>query len=447
MRVPTGGKAREPKGMIRSDSGADSIVWMKEANTLIGRKMPWNDEFQGFLRVSARTPEEFFSGVFLQENEMTDQEYMNRAIELALKGTGFVNPNPLVGAVIVKNGRIIGEGYHEQYGKLHAERNALSSCKEDPRDATMYVTLEPCCHYGKNPPCTDAILERGIKRVFIGSRDPNPLVAGKGTRILQDAGLDVITDFMREECDSINQAFFYFITTERPYVTLKYAMTLDGRIAAKTGRSRWISGETSRAHTHHQRGANMGIMVGSGTVLKDDPLLTSRDTGLPSPVRIICDTRLRTPITSNLVQTAKDTGPLLRMPRTILATSVNDDKLLAPYRDAGVHVLTLPEGQDGHIDLAELMKELGKLKIDSVICEGGGHLNGSVLASGTASFAQVYIAPKIFGGTPAFCPVLGPGTDDPSGAWHLTDTKITSLGDDYLIEGKVTSCSQESLKK
>ena len=237
---------------------------------------------------------------------MENLYYMRRAIELAKKGEGWCHPNPLVGAVIVKEGRIIGEGYHERYGDLHAERNAIKNLSESPEGAEIFVTLEPCCHHGKQPPCTEAIVSSGIKKVFIGSRDPNPLVSGKGTAYLREHGVEVIEDFLREECDELNPVFFHYITTKCPYVTMKYAMTMDGKIATKTGRSKWITGEPAREEVQRMRHAAMGIMAGIGTVLADDPMLNCRIEGGRSPVRIICDSRLRIPMESQIVKTAKE---------------------------------------------------------------------------------------------------------------------------------------------
>ena len=237
---------------------------------------------------------------------MENRYYMRRAIELAKKGEGWCHPNPLVGAVIVKEGRIIGEGYHERYGDLHAERNAIKNLSESPEGAEIFVTLEPCCHQGKQPPCTEAIVSSGIKKVFIGSRDPNSLVSGKGTAYLREHGVEVIEDFLREECDELNPVSFYYITTKRPYVTMKYAMTMDGKIATKTGRSKWITGEPAREEVQRMRHAAMGIMAGIGTVLADDPLLNCRIEGGRSPVRIICDSRMRIPMDSQIVKTAKE---------------------------------------------------------------------------------------------------------------------------------------------
>ena len=236
---------------------------------------------------------------------MTDQEYMLRAIQLAKKGEGWTNPNPMVGAVIVKDGKIIGEGYHKKYGELHAERNAIASLTESAEGAVIYVTLEPCCHHGKTPPCTEAIIEQKIRKVVIGSRDPNPKVAGKGVQMLREAGVTVVEDFMREECDQLNPVFFHYITTKTPYVVMKYAMTLDGKIATKTGASKWITGESARKEVQHMRHQYMGIMAGIGTVLADDPMLNVRVEGWKSPVRIVCDSKLRIPDDRGLCRTEK----------------------------------------------------------------------------------------------------------------------------------------------
>ena len=237
---------------------------------------------------------------------MHDKEYMERAIELAKKGAGWTSPNPLVGAVIVKEDRVIGEGYHKRYGGLHAEREAFSSLKESAKGATIYVTLEPCCHHGHQPPCTDAIIEHGISRVVIGSRDPNPLVSGKGAAILKEKGIEVVEDFMRKECDKLNPIFFHFIKTRLPFVTTKYAMTLDGKIATKTGASKWITSEKAREHVHKLRGRYSAIMAGIGTVLADDPMLNCRLEGAHQPVRIIVDSSLRLPLDSQIVKTANE---------------------------------------------------------------------------------------------------------------------------------------------
>ncbi|MGN0659296.1 MAG: bifunctional diaminohydroxyphosphoribosylaminopyrimidine deaminase/5-amino-6-(5-phosphoribosylamino)uracil reductase RibD [Emergencia sp.] len=376
---------------------------------------------------------------------MTDSEYMRRAISLAQRGAGYTSPNPLVGAVIVRDGQIIGEGYHERYGELHAERNALADCRRrgiDPEGAAIYVTLEPCCHYGKTPPCTEAIIENRLAKVFIGSRDPNPLVSGKGVSQLRDAGIEVITDFLREECDALNPVFFHYITEKTPYVVLKYAMTMDGKIATFAGNSRWITGEAARLRVHQDRSRLTAIMAGVETIIRDNPQLTCRlpDGTGRNPIRIVCDTGLRTPLTSQLVQTAKDV-------RTIIACSCPGRIKQQPYLDAGCEIITVDKGPDGHLDLRQLMQTLGEQKIDSILLEGGGRLNWSALSAGIVNKVQAYVAPKLFGGDSAKTPVGGAGVEFPDQAVLLSDPKITVIGDDILIESEVKPCSQASSKK
>lgn len=366
---------------------------------------------------------------------MTDQDYMQMALELARKGEGHVSPNPLVGAVLVKNGKVIGSGYHARCGEAHAERNALASCLESPEGATLYVTLEPCCHYGKQPPCTDTILEAGIVRVVVGSGDPNPLVAGKGIEILRNHGVEVTEHVLEHECRELNHVFFWYIRTGLPYVVMKYAMTLDGKIAASTGESKWITGEKARAHVQTQRNRYTAIMAGVGTVLKDDPLLTCRMEGGRNPIRIVCDSRLRTSLSSKIVETAdKQTAPV------ILATCCEDQDRYRPYLEKGCRILKTKE-QDGtgQIDLLDLMQKLGAEKIDSILLEGGGTLNWSALEAGIVNRVQAYLAPKLFGGKDAKTPVEGTGVPFPSQAFRMMpDTvRATRLGDDFLIEGEI----------
>ncbi|MDO5600932.1 MAG: bifunctional diaminohydroxyphosphoribosylaminopyrimidine deaminase/5-amino-6-(5-phosphoribosylamino)uracil reductase RibD [Lachnospiraceae bacterium] len=359
---------------------------------------------------------------------MTDEFYMRRAIELAKKGRGWTNPNPMVGAVIVKDGRIIGEGYHKTCGELHAERNAIASLKESAEGATIYVTLEPCCHYGKTPPCTEAILEQKITRVVIGSRDPNPKVAGKGAKILREAGVQVEEDFLREECDALNPVFFHYITTKMPYVVMKYAMTADGKIATKTGASKWITGEESRKRVHEMRHEYMGILAGIGTVLADDPLLNVRLEGKKSPVRIICDSRLRIPTNSQIMKTAKEY-------RTILAyteETVKEEQL----RELGAELLKVP-AEKGEVDLKCLMKKLGEMGIDSVLVEGGGTINEKALRKGIVQEVKAFIAPKLFGGKGVKTPVEGIGISEVEQAVRLKLTGISQIGEDVLAEYKV----------
>ena len=375
---------------------------------------------------------------------MTDQEYMLRAIQLAKKGEGWTNPNPMVGAVIVKDGRIIGEGYHKKCGELHAERNAIASLTESAEGATIYVTLEPCCHYGKTPPCTEAIIEQKIKKVVIGSRDPNPKVAGKGVQILRESGITVVQDFMQEECDRLNPMFFHYITTKTPYVVMKYAMTLDGKIATKTGASKWITGEPARQEVQHMRHRYMGIMAGIGTVLADDPMLNVRVEGWKSPVRIVCDSSLRIPLDSQIVRSAKEY-------RTIVAYAGREEneeitekitKKIEQLHAKGVDTVCCPD-EKGQIDLKKLMTYLGNEGIDSILLEGGGTLNDSALRAGIVKEVHCFIAPKLFGGKNSKTPVQGIGIGLPSEALKLKCTDICRIGEDIRIICQVCEKEQE----
>lgn len=365
---------------------------------------------------------------------MTDQNYMLQAIQLAKQGEGWTNPNPMVGAVIVKNGRIIGKGYHKKCGELHAERNAIASLTESAEGATIYVTLEPCCHYGKTPPCTEAIIEQKIKRVVIGSRDPNPKVSGKGIKMLQEAGIEVIEDFMREECDRLNPVFFHYITTKTPYVVMKYAMTLDGKIACATGDSKWVTGEIARTQVHRMRGRYRGIMVGIGTVLADDPMLNCRVEGGVDPVRIICDSNLRIPTESQIVKTASDIETIVACSQEALESERKQEKIRR-LKEAGIQIIGT-EGAHG-VNLVELMKKLGGQNIDSILLEGGGTLNASALEDGIVNKVYAYIAGKLIGGMDARSPVEGMGIDRMADAITLQNVEIEKLGDDFCIVGYV----------
>ena len=399
--------------MIWCESKADSIVWMQEDICI--------DLFA--LRI-------MFLGAFYNYGGLiVDIKYMERAIDLAIKGIGKVNPNPLVGAVIVKDDQIIGEGYHEFYGGLHAEQNAIKNLTMDASGAEMYVNLEPCCHQGKQPPCAPAIVASGIKKVYIGSEDPNELVTGKGIAYLREHGVEVVTNVLKKECDEINKVFFYYITTKMPYIVMKFAETLDGKMATHTGASRWITGEVAREYVHYTRNKLMGIMVGIGTVLNDDPLLTCRIDNGRNPIRIVCDTKLFTPLDSQIVTTAKEV-------KTYIATCSVDENLKNKYREFGIDFLQV-DCIAGHIDLVDLMRQLGELGIDSILLEGGGTLNYSALKSGIIKEVHVYIAPKIFGGAGIYSPVGGEGVELPDQAFLFQKPKIMRMGDDILIEYEV----------
>lgn len=363
---------------------------------------------------------------------LKDEDYMHQALMLARKGAGWVNPNPQVGAVVVKDGNVIGFGYHTKFGELHAEREALARCKEDPAGSTVYVTLEPCCHTGKTPPCTDALIEANVARVVIGAPDPNPLVAGKGAQLLRDAGIEVTEGVMLDECTSINRHFFHYINTKMPYVIMKYAMTADGKVTTKQGASQWLTGAEAVKRTHEDRQTYAAIMVGSGTVLADDPMLTARleNREIKNPLRVIADSRARTPLNSKIVKSAREIP-------TLIAVGVNAAtdrvEMLEGY---GCEVLRLPE-KGGHIDLTMLMQELGKRGIDSVIAEGGATLNWALVEAGLVNRVQCYFTPKIFGGSAAPSPVRGAGFKDPADALELGEFTVTKLGHDLLIESEV----------
>ena len=370
---------------------------------------------------------------------MPEEKYMRRAIKLAKKGSGHVNPNPLVGAVIVRDGEIIGEGYHECYGQLHAERNAIANAKKRGNSlegSTIYVTLEPCCHYGKTPPCTEAIIEEKIARVVVGSDDPNPLVSGKGFQMLREKGIEVIPHFLKEECDAMNYVFFHYIRTGTPYVAMKYAMTMDGKIACYTGDSKWVTGEESRAHVQTLRNHYKGIMAGIGTVLADDPMLNCRIEGGRDPIRIIADSHLRIPMDSQLVRTAG------QQPLIVACLPDADEEKAAQLQEKGVEVLRIPgvttaditEEQKEVISLPVLMKELGARKIDGILLEGGGQLNESALQAGIVDRIYCYIAPKIFGGAQAKTPVEGQGLTRAADAWQFNRIGMQEFGQDILLE-------------
>ena len=371
-----------------------------------------------------------------------EEKFMREALSLAEEA--FSAGEVPVGAVVVKDGKVIGRGRNrrEEHQSVlgHAELEAMEQAAKvlgswRLTGCTLYVTLEPCCHYGKTPPCTEAILEQKIARVVIGSRDPNPKVSGKGAKILREAGVRVEEDFLREECDALNPVFFHYITTGLPYVVMKYAMTADGKIATKTGASKWISGEEARSLVHEMRHDYMAIMVGIGTVLADDPMLNVRLEGKKSPVRIICDSMLRIPLDSQICQTA---GRY----RTIVAyagekgNAIYLEEKKRSLEKLGVVLLSVPS-EKGEINLQLLMRKLGELGIDSVLIEGGGTLNEDALQSGIVNEVKAFIAPKIFGGRGGKTPVEGFGIEKVDDAIKLQLMRISQVGEDILAEYKV----------
>lgn len=358
--------------------------------------------------------------------------YMKRALDLSLKGTGKTSPNPLVGAVIVKNGKIIGEGYHEYFGGPHAEVNAINNSHDDVEGATIYVTLEPCSHYGKTPPCANLLVEKKIARAVVAMIDPNPKVAGKGISILMQNGIEVVTGVLEEEARKTNEIFLKYIQEKIPFCIVKTAMTIDGKIATRTGESMWITNEKSRTYVHEIRNRVSGIMVGVNTIIKDNPSLTTRlKNGGTDATRIIVDSSLRIPLDSNVLTIASDK-------KTIIATTDRADKekieKLKNFKN--VQVIITPE-LDSRVDLCFLFEWLGSKGIDSVLVEGGSTLNFSIIERKLADKLIAFIAPKIIGGNEAKTPVGGKGFEHLKDAVLLKNLKISRFDDDIMVEAYV----------
>lgn len=375
---------------------------------------------------------------------MLDEKYMKRALEIAAYGRGKTSPNPMVGAVIVRENRIIGEGYHEKRGENHAEVNAFESASESVEGATMYVTLEPCSHFGKTPPCADRIIKEKIKKVVIATLDPNPLVAGKGVKKLEEAGIQVVVGVCQEESVSLNEVFMKYIVHKEPFVLMKVAMSMDGKIATRTGDSKWISSEESRNEVQKIRSYICGIMVGIGTVLADNPRLTCRLENGKNPIRIVVDTDLRIPLDA-LVLKDQDQA------KTVIATVENkgDINKRNILKESGIHLLDVPE-KNGKVDLKILLKMLGEMEIDSVLLEGGGTLNFSALNEGVIDKVLFYIAPILIGGKEAISPICGEGIEKLAQAFDVKNMKVEWMGNDLRIEGypeRRTECSQGLLRK
>ncbi|MCY6484885.1 bifunctional diaminohydroxyphosphoribosylaminopyrimidine deaminase/5-amino-6-(5-phosphoribosylamino)uracil reductase RibD [Clostridium aestuarii] len=363
-----------------------------------------------------------------------DVKYMKKAIELAKKGAGYTSPNPLVGAVIVKDDKIIAEGYHQFYGGPHAEVNALNNAVEDIDGAVMYVTLEPCSHYGKTPPCANTIAKTGIKKVVVGMKDPNPIVAGRGIKILEESGIEVISGVLENEVKEINEIFIKYITTKTPFCLLKTAMTLDGKIATHNGDSKWITNEKSRKYVHQIRNRVSAIMVGIGTVLQDNPKLTTRleEKESSDPTRVIVDSRGRIPLDCNVLNVDSEAQTI------VVVTELADKDKINSIKEKGADVIITPS-KDNRVNLAYLMKELGKRDIDSVLLEGGSTLNYSALKENIVDKVISFIAPKIIGGEQAKTPVGGNGIDYMKDAITLENIKILRFEEDIMIEGKMTN--------
>jgi len=360
----------------------------------------------------------------------TDEFWMGRALDLAARGRGRTSPNPMVGAVIVKNGQLVGEGFHAYAGSDHAEVVAHREAGSAASGGTLYVSLEPCCHHGRTPPCVDEIVHAGIRRVVAASEDPNPAVSGRGIAALREAGLTVEVGLLGGEAARLNEAFFKYVRTGLPLVTLKVAASLDGKIATRTGESRWITGESARRLVHQLRNEADAVLVGIGTVLRDDPLLTTR-LGIADqrdPIRVIVDNLARLPLRAKVVNRAS-TAP------TILAVSqmAPQSKLEAIQRE-GVQVIIV-ENSPRRVSLERLMEALGKRGVLSVIIEGGAEINASALREGVVDKVLVFLAPILIGGKSTPTAVGGDGIESLGQALRLHDVRIDRFDGDILVEG------------
>ncbi|KHD16701.1 bifunctional diaminohydroxyphosphoribosylaminopyrimidine deaminase/5-amino-6-(5-phosphoribosylamino)uracil reductase RibD [Clostridium butyricum] len=359
-----------------------------------------------------------------------DEFYMKRALELAVKGIGMVNPNPMVGAVIVKDNKVIGEGFHEKYGHAHAERNAVKNAVEDIEGATVYVTLEPCAHYGKTPPCVDLLIEKKVRKVVIGMLDPNPLVAGKSIKKLKENNIEVKVGVKEKECRKLNEVFIKYITTKKPFVIMKAGISIDGKIATSSGESKWITSERLRLHSHELRNRMSGIMVGINTVLSDDPSLTYRGEHKgKDPLRIIIDSTLKVPFESKVIKYNNN--------NTIVACVENTDLIKKEKLEKmGVKIIET-KSKKGKVDLQEVVEKLGKEKIDSILLEGGGTLNFSALKEGIVDKVRFYIAPKIIGGENSKNSVSGQGFYNLDDCVNLKDMSYEQMGNEIVVEGYI----------
>jgi diaminohydroxyphosphoribosylaminopyrimidine deaminase / 5-amino-6-(5-phosphoribosylamino)uracil reductase len=365
------------------------------------------------------------NGLFMSTS---DEHWMQRALELAEHGRGGVEPNPLVGAVLVREGKLVGEGRHQRYGQAHAEINALAMAGAAALGSTLYVTLEPCCHHGKTPPCTDAVLRSGIVRVVAAMADPFPQVAGRGAELLRAAGVIVEFGLCEAQARRLNAPYLKLLATGRPYIHAKWAMTLDGKIATRTGDSRWISNESSRRLVHQLRGQVDAILVGMGTVLADDPQLTARPPGPRIATRIVLDSRCRISLESQLVQTARET------PTLIATTSQADPTRQAELRAQGCEVLVLP-AVDGRPDIEALLDELGRRRCTNLLIEGGSGVLGSFLDAQAIDEVHVFLAPCLSGGADALSPIAGRGVDTIREALRLNLAGVEVIDGDIYWHG------------
>ena len=351
---------------------------------------------------------------------------MRMALALARRGVGKTAPNPAVGCVIVRDGAVVGRGWHKKAGTPHAEVHALNDAGDLAAGADAYVTLEPCSHYGKTPPCAKALIEARVARVFVGMVDPNPLVAGNGIEMLRGAGIEVEVGILEGECRELNRPFIKWIQTRRPYVILKSAVTLDGKTATASGDSKWITSDRARRDVHRLRGRVDAIMVGVGTVVKDDPLLNCRVPGGKDPLRVVVDSTLRIPLHAAVLGVRSDAG-------TVIATCCDDRSRMESVAARGAEILICKESGGG-VDLVDLFARLGERGVQSVLLEGGSHLAGAALRAGLVDRCMIYLAPKLVGGA-GMGLFAGEGAALMGDAIRLEGMTVRRVGVDLLVEG------------
>ena len=361
--------------------------------------------------------------------KLNDDHFMRKALALARRGLGKTSPNPMVGALFVRDGVIIGHGFHRRYGGSHAEVNAIEDAKEEINGATLYVTLEPCCHHGKKtPPCLDELLKYKLSRVVIGTADPNPQVNGRSIEAFRKKGIETTVGVMSEECQRLNEVYFKYIQTGMPFVTLKFAQTLDGRIASAGGDSRWISSEPSLKLAHKLRSLHEAVLIGAGTVMADDPLLTVRLVKGRSPARVVADSSLRIPLKSKVLQEQETASTI------IATTSQADSKSLSFFKQSGIEVLTVRKGKAGGVDMKDLFKKLGERNISSVLVEGGAAIITSIIRQKLTDKLIIFLAPKLLGR--GINSVGELGITDIESAYKLSLIKTYRSGDDLVIEAR-----------
>lgn len=357
---------------------------------------------------------------------MTDEKWMERALGLARKGEGWTAPNPMVGAVIVKDGQIVGEGFHQKAGTPHAEVHALAMARDQAKGAAVYVTLEPCCHYGRTPPCTEALIRAGVAKVVVAMEDPNPKVAGGGIRQLREAGIEVVTGVLEREAQVLNEVFVKHVTLHRPFLALKSAVTLDGKTASRTGSSQWITGKEARELAHKLRHRYDAILVGIGTVLADNPQLTTRIPGLKNPLRVVIDSSLRVPLDARVLDTK--TGP------TWVFTAQGNSPQAESLREKGVDVIPCP-GPGGKVDLDAVIQILYEKGITGVLIEGGAEITGAFFDRQLADKFYIFVAPKLIGSHLAPGLIGGCGISGMKDAVFLEDLSLEKVGQDFLFVG------------